>query len=376
LDSEFSVARKNLHLVLNARERFSPVGAGASSLNVLQQATRSRYRDAITVLGSPVEQPFDGVKFQPLYAKWNPLRPFRDRYERLTDTYVSYAHDNPPDLIEVFNRPVMALEIGRRIPGVPLMARLGNDARKQVGMQTPARRRALLDRCAEIHCSSHFIRNCFLDGLSSEGNERVRVVYLGFERPPAQPQHKRPTIVYIGRLLPEKGVLPLVQALAQVLPRHPEWSAKLIGARAFKPSESLSPYERAVARSAEGINQIELAGFIPHDEAMGELRAASIAVMPSLWEEPFGRAAAEALANGCALISSGRGGLREIAEGRGIVIEDVNAETLSIALERLIADDAERARLQHLAWNDFPFDIRERVEEWDSRRDAMLAYNR
>jgi glycosyltransferase involved in cell wall biosynthesis len=370
------MADKKLHLVLNARERFSSFGAGASSLNVLQNALRSRYRETITVFGAPVEKPFNGVKFQPLPGRWNPFRPFRDRYERLIDAYVSYARDDPPDLIEVFNRPVMALELGRRLPGIPIMARLGNDARTQVGMQTPARRRALLERCAEIHCSSHFIRNCFLDGLGPDGSERVRVVYLGFARPRVQPQHKRKKIVYIGRVLPEKGVLPLVEAFAQVLPRHPQWSAKLIGARAFKPSESLSPYERAVAKRAGSIAQIELTGFMPHDEAMQELESAAIAIVPSLWEEPFGRAAAEALASGCALISSSGGGLREIAEGRGILIDNVNAGTLSVALERLMLDDAERARLQDLAWKDFPFDIRARVEEWDSRRDAMLASNR
>jgi glycosyltransferase involved in cell wall biosynthesis len=373
LDSGFGVPGKKLHLVLNARERFSPIGAGASSLNVLQNALRSRYRGEITVFGSPVEKPFDGVKFQPLYPKWSPFRPFRDRYERLVDAYVSHAQIDRPNLIEVFNRPVMALELARRLPGVPVMARLGNDARKQVGMRTVSRRRELLDRVAEIHCSSHFIRNCFLDGLGGEGSGRVKVIYLGFERPQERPRDKRPTIIFIGRLLPEKGVLPLVEALAQVLPGHPQWSAKLIGARAFKPSESFSPYERSVARAAEGVSQIELTGFVPHEDAMRELQSASIAVMPSLWEEPFGRAAAEALANGCALISSGRGGLREIAEGRGIVLDDVNVGTLSAVMDRLISDEAERTRLQDLAWRDYPFDISDRVEGWDRRRDAMLS---
>jgi glycosyltransferase involved in cell wall biosynthesis len=278
-------------------------------------------------------------------------------------------------LIEVFNRPSMALAIAKGFPEIPVIARLGNDARRQERMSSPNRRHELLMRCAEIHCSSEFIGDCFLDGVEASKTDRarVRVVYLGFGRPEMRPMNKAPMIVFVGRVLKEKGVLPLVEALVDVLPRHPQWSAQIIGARAFRPSETASPYEIAVAQHAARCPQIELAGFQTHDVAMQALAKASIAVVPSLWDEPFGRAGAEALASGCALIGSNHGGLREIVQGRGLALDTVNVETLSAALEKLLTNDAERARLQKLAWDDFPFDVRERVEEWDRRRDAMLA---
>ena len=56
---------------------------------------------------------------------------------------------------------------------------------------------------------------------------------------------------------------------------------------------------------------------------------AAIALVPSKWDEPFGRTALEAHAGGCAVVSSGTGGLAEISENnaivlpRGFVAEDV-----------------------------------------------------
>ena len=79
--------------------------------------------------------------------------------------------------------------------------------------------------------------------------------------------------------------------------------------------------------------------------------------MPSRWDEPLARTALEGLANGCAVLAYATGGLPEVLRGRGLLLDQPGPEALALALERLIADDALRAQLQHQAWHDYPFDI-------------------
>ena len=75
------------------------------------------------------------------------------------------------------------------------------------------------------------------------------------------------------------------------------------------------------------------------------MQSAAIALTPSVWDEPFGLTAIEAHAAGAALISSGRGGLREASGPHALYVDAVTPQTLSAAMDRLIRDPAERLAL-------------------------------
>ena len=55
-------------------------------------------------------------------------------------------------------------------------------------------------------------------------------------------------------------------------------------------------------------------GFLKHKEVLNFLNESEIAVVPSRWEEPFGRTALESSSRGCATIISNRGGLPETTD--------------------------------------------------------------
>lgn len=101
-------------------------------------------------------------------------------------------------------------------------------------------------------------------------------------------------------------------------------------------------------------------GFLPHDEVMALYARAAIAVVPSIWQDPLGRTAVEALAaTGCALVTINRGGLSELAGGRGIVVDasssDALREGLVWALGRLRRDPGRFAQLQRQALGGLSF---------------------
>jgi len=360
---------KQLHLLLAPKERFEREGAGAFALNVLETSRASRFRDGITVFGSPVKNPFPGIRFLPLpKARWWE----GDRNRTMARRYANHVGAQPPALVEVYNRPVIVDMLRRGLGALPIVLHFGNDPREMDGSRSVAERRTLLERSDAILCVSDFIRRCFLDRLDHPLSPRVHVMHTGVPRAPNFPA-KEKRIVYVGRVVPDKGVLELVQALARVLPLHPDWTAEIIGARWFGSGEKATAYETSVARAASSCDRIVLCGFRPHDEVLASFRRAAVAVVPSLWDDPFPRTALEALAQGCALICSNRGGLPELGAERALYLDSVSAGSLSGALGQMIADEGQREALQHRGWTDFPFDIHRTTSALDDLRERLMS---
>ena len=57
--------------------------------------------------------------------------------------------------------------------------------------------------------------------------------------------------------------------------------------------------------------RLKIYGFKTNSFILNKLKKVSISVVPSKWDEPFGRSSLEASSRGCALIISNRGGLLE-----------------------------------------------------------------
>jgi glycosyltransferase involved in cell wall biosynthesis len=76
------------------------------------------------------------------------------------------------------------------------------------------------------------------------------------------------------------------------------------------------------------------------------LSQAAIAIVPSKWDEPFGRTALEAHAAGCAVISSGTGGLPEVSGDHAIFLpQGFGSSDVRTSVEILVEDEERRAYL-------------------------------
>src|SRR5437016_11105257 len=171
----------------------------------------SCFRNCITVFGSPVKNSFEGVRFQPLAkARWWE----GDGNKTMARRYCEFAREHRPDLIEVNNRPVMVDVVRRGFGDVPIALHFGNDPRTMDGSCSVAERRKLLETASAIICVSDFIRRCFLDGVD-DPLARVHVIHTGVPRASEFPV-KEKHVVYVGRVVPEKGVRELVEALARI----------------------------------------------------------------------------------------------------------------------------------------------------------------
>jgi glycosyltransferase involved in cell wall biosynthesis len=108
-----------------------------------------------------------------------------------------------------------------------------------------------------------------------------------------------PTVVYVGKLLRNKGVHLLLEALAAVAAR-----AVVVG---------FGDYREALEASATP--RTLFTGPLEHRHLVHLLPLADVAVVPSIFPEAFGMVAAEAAAAGCPPLVARHSGLAEIADG-------------------------------------------------------------
>ncbi|HEY1944656.1 MAG TPA: glycosyltransferase family 4 protein [Roseiarcus sp.] len=150
------------------------------------------------------------------------------------------------------------------------------------------------------------------------------------------------TIVTVGRATPEKGLLEAARALRQILPQRPDWTGVFVVSEADRYPAYFTDLCAALAPLGD---RAQLLVDRPFAEVKALNEKAAIALVPSMWREPFGRTCLEAHAGGAAVISSGSGGLREISGEAAVILRRVDAGTLSEALEALIGDEGLRDRL-------------------------------
>ncbi|MFL5734460.1 MAG: glycosyltransferase family 4 protein, partial [Chloroflexia bacterium] len=124
---------------------------------------------------------------------------------------------------------------------------------------------------------------------------------LGFARP------DQPLVYYVGRIVPEKGLQVLVDAVSLVLSEWPDVKFVIAGTGGY--ANDL----RAKAAALGVADSILFTGRVPDEVRDSLFKVADCAVFPSLYE-PFGIVALEAMAAGTPVVVSDVGGLSEVVE--------------------------------------------------------------
>ena len=147
-------------------------------------------------------------------------------------------------------------------------------------------------------------------------------------------------IAFAGRPDPVKGLGVLFRALALL----PDARLKVMGA------DTERPELEEQARNSGVSNRVELIGTKGIDRVVELYASAAVACVPSLWQEPFGYAAAEPMAVGRAVVATPSGALPELlAEGRGFVAAGFTPDDLALALRAALEDPAEKAETEKRA---------------------------
>ncbi|MDL2291928.1 glycosyltransferase family 4 protein, partial [Bacteroides sp. OttesenSCG-928-F21] len=98
--------------------------------------------------------------------------------------------------------------------------------------------------------------------------------------------------------------------------------------------------------------RIKFTGFVPYEEVPKFLSIADIAIVPSLWEEPFALTCAEAMAMGVPLIISNSGGMSEVVDANCAIIFDKTGDipkNIRDGILELYNDNSKREKMSKAA---------------------------
>lgn len=140
-------------------------------------------------------------------------------------------------------------------------------------------------------------------------------------------------IVFSGRLTPEKGIMELILAVKEEISII-NCKLLIIGASAYGKDKQPTPFIQKLEEETKPIkDSVIYTGFVDYKDIPSYLKAADIAVVPSMWDEPFGLTVVEAMAAGLPLITTRSGGIPEICEGVATIVERDNiVENLANAI--------------------------------------------
>jgi len=178
--------------------------------------------------------------------------------------------------------------------------------------------------------------------------QRYAVIYpgaaLGSYFKPFSPKLDKLRICFAGLLRPYKGAHILMQALGLLKRIGVPFTCEFAGDTTTPEFINLI---KKMASDGGYQNQIVFTGFLGKSELAKLYGRCNVMVMPSVFEEPFGRSQIEAMAAGLCVVTSGTGGTQEIIRHgvNGVVFKSEDVKDLARWLYVLSGDRKLWARL-------------------------------
>lgn len=339
--------------VITPGDHYSP-RTGSAVPTVVDGLSRSRRPDAprsqVVVARGTYADRYDSADI----VEYDP-RPAR-RYDRYLDAALSRA--GAPRLAA---RRVLAPTLGaqHRLPpsvvlahNAPALVPLVDDnhhrpvlyAHNHVLRTYSAREaRRVLGSAELVVCVSDFLADQVRSDLPTDLRARVVTVRNGVDLAqfalPRPPRGGPLRVAYVGRVIPDKGVHVLLDAVASL--RRRDLELTVVGRPGFAADAPLTEYERGLRRrAAETVSPVRFTSFVPRAGLAAILARTDVVVVPSIWDEPFGLTALEGMAAGAAVVASSAGGLPEAVGDAGFLVAPGDRDGLSVILAALADDEA------------------------------------
>jgi glycosyltransferase involved in cell wall biosynthesis len=351
---------KNLKIatVLPYKENYSFEKASAASLWVAEFFKNSKFRTNNFIYGytkskNYLTRNYINIDLKSINSK------LRSSTAEYTQRLIKELNSKNFDIIEVHNRPLILFSLIKKLK-TNYIFYFHNDPLSMKGSKKISERLDILKMTEKVVFVSEWVRERFFLDLDKKLITKTEVVYpsVNFQKA----CKKKQIITFVGRLNHSKGYDIFSKAIVKILDEFPEWSALSIG-----DEDRRSIYFNHMRHK-------EL-GFLNHKKTLSFLNRSEIAVVPSRWDEPFGRSALEASSCGCATIISNKGGLIETTNN-AIILDKVDELELYKALKNLILNVRLRKKIQLKSRKNILHLVSENTKNIDLIREGLFPkYN-
>ncbi len=350
---------KKIAILLPYKDQYIKTNAGSASIWVKDFTKKSKFKKNIIVFGNTDKKKeiIKGVKYINI--------PFSrigfGKNLSYVNQFIQSIYDKKINLIEIHNRPSYLLNIKSHYPGIDCVLVFHNNPQTLEGSRNVKERERLIRITSKILFVSNWVKEKFFQGLKDKNSENCQVLYPSIKPIKRFPKKKK-LITFVGKLNHSKGYDLFGKAVIKILNEHNDWKAIVIG---DEPREKYNFKHKNLFH----------AGWIPHFKTLKYFELSSITVVPSTWEEPFGRTALEAASRGSAVILSKIGGLKETISN-GFYLTNINSAEVYKKIKKLVSDSELRTTLQKNSFSDVLHDLDHNTKKIDSYRESLLNIKR
>ena len=352
--------KQNLKIatILPYKENYSFEKASAASLWVAEFFKNSIFKKNNFIYGNTTSKNY----LTKNYLNIN-LKSLKSKFKSSTNEYsrklIKEINSKKFDLVEIHNRPLILFNLIKKTES-KFIFYFHNDPLSMKGSKKISERLFILKNVEKIVFVSEWVRKRFFFELDKKLTTKTEVIYPSVNKQKATKKYE--FITFVGRLNYSKGYDIFKKAISIILDEFPKWKAFSVGDE---------------DRRTIYINHLQHKelGFLNHKKTLELLNKSEIAVVPSRWEEPFGRTALEASSRGCATIISNKGGLTETTD-HGVILKKIDDLNLYKELKKLITDKKERKRIQKLSRKNIKHTILQNTKIIDQMRESLFSrYN-
>jgi len=351
------ISKKNIHkiaTILPYKESYTVSNASAVSLWVSEFFKNSIYKNDNFIYGNTKPGKYLTKNYRNIFLDSLKFK-FQSTSNEYTEKLIYTLNQEKFDIIEIHNRPLVLSKLMSKINSKFIMY-FHNDPLSMSGSKTVSERNEIIKKVDKLIFISRWVKDRFFKGINNNFLHKTKIIYHSVNT--RKKTIKSNLIVFVGKLNYSKGYDIYRDAIIKILDKYANWKALSIG------SES----RRNIYINHKQHKEL---GFINHKKTLEILDKSEIAVVPSRWEEPFGRVALEAAACGCATITSATGGLLE-TNNYLININKIDSEKLYSKINLLIQNNNKRKELQKLSRQNIKHKISNNTNVIDLMRDSIF----
>jgi len=323
---------KKIAILLPYKEDYNKSNAGSASLWVKDFFENSKFKKLTTIYGINTKKKSLSRNFINLNNKF-PLFTFKKNiyYAKL---FLKKIHKQTK-IIEIHNRPEIFHFIKKHNSKYKLILVFHNNPLLIRGSKEIKERQYILNKCSNIIFVSKWVKKKFFEGLNNKKNKKCSVIYPAIKRLNKFPE-KQNIITFVGKLNKSKGYDLAGEAVVNILKKYKNWKAVFAG------NEEREKYNFSH-------KNLKIYKWLSHDKILKLLKKSSICLVPSVWDEPFGRISMEASNYANAVILSDKGGLLETSK-HYIKIKNLDANSIYKSIDYLITDINKLKKIQKKAF--------------------------
>ena len=344
--------------ILPYKENYSLEKASAASLWVAEFFKNSKFKENNFIYGYTKSKNYLTKNYVNIIIK-----SINSKFTSSTNEYssklIKQINSKNFDIVEIHNRPLILFNLVNKVDN-RFVFYFHNDPLSMKGSKKISERLFILKNTEKIIFVSEWVRKRFFLDLDKKLTTKTEVIYPSVLA--QRPIKKEKVITFVGRLNESKGYDIFAKSIIRILNEFPKWKALSIG----------DEDRRSIYIDHEQHKEL---GFLNHKKTLNILNKSEIAVVPSRWEEPFGRTGLEASSRGCATIISNRGGLTETTN-HAVVLKKLDEIYLYKELKRLIKNHKIRKDLQKLSRKNIKHSISQNTKAIDQMRESIFPrYN-